>query len=122
MSVDSNTIIDSGIDPGIAGGKQMVEIPRSATSLHPDAGKTKALAATLGPEAAMTAAEVAAAFRMINRIVEATGQPALAKQRDRVRPTLERLGALDFAHSGHTTVLGRPGTLKRVASRLRAGR
>jgi alkylhydroperoxidase family enzyme len=120
--VDPIAIVDLGIDPGIAGGKELVELSRSATSLHPDAGTAKAVASTLGPEAAVTAAEVAAAFMMTNRIVEATGQPALAKQRERVRPTLERLGALDFAHSGHTTALERPGTLQRVARRLRTGR
>ncbi len=120
--VDPIAIVDQGIDSGIAGGKELVELSRSAASLHADAGTTKAVAAALGPEAAVTGAEVAAAFMMTNRIVEATGQPALANQRDRVRPTLERLGALDFAHSGHTTLLERPGTLKRVARRLRARR
>lgn len=120
--VDPVAIVDSGSDSGIEGGKELIELSRSATSLNPDAGTTKALAAALGPEAAVTAVEVAAGFMMTNRIVEATGQPALVKQRERMLPTLERLGALEFAHSGHTTVLEKPGTLKRVARRLRSGR
>ncbi|MGF1617209.1 MAG: hypothetical protein ACFCU2_05300 [Acidimicrobiia bacterium] len=120
--VDPIAIVDPGVEPGITGGKELIELSRSATSLHPDAGTAKKVAAALGPEAAVTAAEVAAAFMMINRIVEATGQPALEKQQERVRPTLERLGAMDFAHSGHTTVLEQPGTLQRVARKLRSRR
>jgi AhpD family alkylhydroperoxidase len=120
--VDPLAIVDQGTDAGIEGGRELIELSRSATSLNPDAGTTKAVAAVLGPEAAVTAVEVAAAFMMTNRIVEATGQPALVKQRERMLPTLERLGALEFAHSGHTTVLERPGTLKRVARKLRSGR
>ncbi len=120
--VDPVSIVDPGTDPGIEGGRELIELSRSATSLNPDAGTTKAVAAVLGPEEAVSAVEVAAAFMMTNRIVEATGQPALVKQRERMLPTLERLGALEFAHSEHTTVLEKPGTLKRVARRLRSGR
>ncbi len=121
-TIDPVAIVDPSTDPGIEGGRELIELSRSATSLNPETGTAKAVAAVLGPKAAMTAVEVAAGFMMTNRIVEATGQPALIMQRERMLPTLERLGAMDFAHSGHTTVLDRPGTLQRVAKRLRSRR
>lgn len=118
--VEPIAIVDPETDSGIPGGRELIALAQSAVSISPDPAPVARVAAVLGEEAAVTAAEVASAFMMINRIVEATGQPALTKQSERMQPALERLGAMDFPHSGLTTTLDKPGTLKRVASRLKA--
>jgi AhpD family alkylhydroperoxidase len=120
LTIDPVAIVDPALDPGIPGGRELIELSRSAVTSAPDPGLVTKVADALGPQAAVTAAEVASAFMMTNRIVEATGQPALRNQRDRMLPLLERLGATEFPHSGLTTVAEKPSTLKRVARRLRS--
>jgi AhpD family alkylhydroperoxidase len=120
FTVDPAAIVDPEVDSGITGGRELIALAQAAVSPNPDPDMVGKVASVLGEKAAATAAEVASAFMMTNRIVEATGQPALTKQRERMRPVLERLGAIDFPHSGLTTTLDQPGTLQRVARRLRA--
>jgi len=120
LTADPAAIVDPEVDSGIAGGRELIALAQSAVSPNPDPAMVGRVASVLGEEAAATAAEVASAFMMTNRIVEATGQPALTRQAERLRPVLECLGAIDFPHSGLTTTLDRPGTLQRVARRLRA--
>jgi AhpD family alkylhydroperoxidase len=120
FTVDPAAIVDPEVDSGIPGGRELIALAQSAVRTKPDSAMVGRVASVLGEEAAAIAAEVASAFMMTNRIVEATGQPALTKQRERMRPVLERLGAIDFPHSGLTTTLDQPGTLQRVARRLRA--
>jgi AhpD family alkylhydroperoxidase len=120
VTIDPVAIVDPETDSGIPGGRELIALAQSAVSANPDPATVAGVVSVLGEEAALTAAEVSSAFMMTNRIVEATGQPALTKQRERMRPVLERLGAMDFPHSGLTTTLDRPGTLQRVARRLRA--
>lgn len=61
----------------------------------------------LGRQAAATAAELAGAFAMTNRVMEATGQPVLSGQRQAMLPVLEELGALEFPHAGLTIDRGK---------------
>ncbi|HSF87314.1 MAG TPA: hypothetical protein VLG28_16875 [Acidimicrobiia bacterium] len=71
----------------------------------------------IGERAAMTAVEIAGAFSMTNRVMEATGQPVLTGHRQRMLPVLEQLGAVDFPHSDLTTERGR-NTWQRIRKRL----
>lgn len=118
--VDPVAIVDPETDSGIPGGRELITLAQSAVSSGPDPATVAKVAVVLGEEAAITAAEVASAFMATNRIVEATGQPALTNQRERMRPILERLGAMEFSHSGLTVTRERPGTLKRIARRLQS--
>ncbi len=101
--IDFAGIVDPRIDTGIVGGRELIGLARSATLPEPDAAATYAVVEVLGTEAAATAIEVAGAFEMTNRVVEATGQPVLRKERERAMPILEALGALSFPHSGLQT-------------------
>jgi hypothetical protein len=118
--VDSLAIVNPETDPGIPGGRELIALGQSALGAAPDPTTVARVGKVLGEEAAVTAAEVASAFMMVNRIVEATGQPVLTNQRERMRPILELLGAMEFPHSGLITVAEKPSTLKRVARRLRS--
>jgi AhpD family alkylhydroperoxidase len=118
--VDPVAIVDPEVDSAVQGGKELIALGHSAVSTNPDSATVGRVAAVLGEEAAVTAAGVASAFMMTNRIVEATGQPALTNQRERMRPILERLGAMDFPHSGLTISREKPPALQRVARRLRS--
>jgi alkylhydroperoxidase family enzyme len=120
--IDALGITDLSIDTGIEGAQELLALSRSAVSTSPDPGTVQAVAASLGPEAAVTAAEVAAGFMMINRLVEATGQPVLARQRENFMPILEPMGALAFPHSGLTVDRGKPRIITRIARKVRGRR
>lgn len=119
VTLQMGGIVDPDQDTGVKGGAQLVAMARSAVSPRPDPSTVTNLAREVGQPAAVTAAEVAACFMMINRIVEATGQPALTRQRERMRPLLSELGVLEFPHAGLTTERERPGMIRRVIRKLR---
>lgn len=105
--IDFHGIVDPKVDIGIPAGRELVALGRAASSPAPSVEAFRTLAAVVGTAPAVTAVEFAGAFSMTNRIMEATGQPVLANQRQRMLPILEQLGALDFPHSGLTTEVGR---------------
>lgn len=120
LSIDTRGIVDTSIDTAIPGSRQLIELSRSASTSEPDPSTLTDVAETLGEAAAVTAAEVASCFQMINRLVEMTGQPAMEKQRERMMPVIEPLGLLEFPHSGLTVAQQKPSLTKRVARKLRS--
>jgi alkylhydroperoxidase family enzyme len=120
--IDALGIADSSVDTRIEGAQELLALSRSAVSDNPDPGTVHAVAEVLGPEAAVTASEVAAGFMMINRLVEATGQPVLARQRELFMPVLEPLGAMAFPHSGMVVDREKPGIMTRIARKVRRSR
>lgn len=101
-------------------GKELIALGRSSTLADPDPGTVGKIADLLGAGPAVTAVELAAAFAMTNRVMEATGQPVLVNQRRQAHSVLEQLGALDFPHSGLTTERARRSTWRKVVERLRS--
>ncbi len=115
-SVDVAAIIDAAIDPGVPGGRHLIELARSALGTDPGPAAVHALASTLGLAAALTAVEAASAFSMVNRVMMATGQPSTAPKIARATPDLRILDAERF---NHTTVIPRQPSAKRLVGRLR---
>jgi hypothetical protein len=103
VTIDFAGFVDSTVDIGVPGCQELVSLGRSACLARPDPETVRAVSTVLGAPAAMTAVEIAGAFSMINRVMEATGQPVLVGHRQRMLPVLEQLGAVDFPHSGLTT-------------------
>lgn len=112
-------IVDDSIATGVIAGRELIELARSAVLTAPDPGATTALAATIGAEAAMTAVEVAGAFELTNRVVEATGLPAPKHSAERTLPVLEALGATAFPHARVTAARKPSPRWRRAARRLR---
>lgn len=102
VAIDVRGIVDPEHEIGVPGGQALVSLGRAAASIEPDPAATVRLVDALGPDAALTAVEVAAAFQLINRVMEATGQPSLVRQREIWSPELEALGASTFHGSGLT--------------------
>lgn len=117
-SVDHRAITRPEIDPGIEGGRELLSLAAEATKPAPDPKPLLTLADVIGPRAAVTALEVAASFVMTNRIIEATGQPVLVNQREKMMPQLEEIGADSFPHSGLTIQRDKPGLLTRIRRKL----
>lgn len=115
-SVDVAAIVDSGVDPGVPGGRQLIELGRSAlgASLGPSA--VHHVESELGLAAALTAVEVASAFSMVNRVMIATGQPNTAHKIAQATPDLRILDAERF---DHTPAMGRQPYAKRLVGRLK---
>jgi hypothetical protein len=124
IEIDVRGIVDPEIDTGIPGGRELLALGREAVRPTPTAAAaTIAVAGVIGPAAALAAVEQTGAFQMTNRAVEATGLPVLARQRERMMPELELLGALGFTGSSHT--IARPPSRKetllhRIERRLRS--
>lgn len=76
-TVDLRGVVDPGVDPGIAGGRELVEFVDAL--LGPDAGRLvqarAALVALLGYEGLLGASAIAANFSRNDRIANATGIP-----------------------------------------------
>ncbi|HEY5890248.1 MAG TPA: hypothetical protein VIW94_06080, partial [Acidimicrobiia bacterium] len=118
IEVDHRSIVDPDIDPGFEGGRQLIHLAVESTRISPRPIVLAELAEVIGPPAAVTAMEVAASFGMTNRIIEATGQPVLANQRDRMLPLLQDIGADQFPHSGLTVERKKPGFTTKLRRKL----
>ncbi|MDH3463755.1 MAG: hypothetical protein OEM32_09050, partial [Acidimicrobiia bacterium] len=103
-------------------GRELITVAVEATKPAPDPQTLLTLADVIGPQAAITALEVAASFVMTNRIIEATGQPVLTNQRERMMPLLEEIGADSFPHSGLTVQREKPDLLSRLRRKLTRSR
>ncbi len=114
MAVDIRGIVDPEVDSGVPAARELVRLAGQAGRAHPDPAAVEAVATAIGPEAAITAVEQAAAFQMTNRAVQATGLPVLRGQRERAWPELEILGATGFDRTDRTVEPER-----RLAARLR---
>lgn len=100
MRVDFRAIADPSVDPGIPGGCELIALAHTTTLADPDISLVEVVADAIGPQAAVTAIEVAAAFAMVNRVVEATGAPIAPQMLERSRPLLEQMGSTDFPGAG----------------------
>ena len=119
MPINVAGIVDRHVDTGVRGGRELVDLARSAVTPAPDGGSATTLAKVVGPEGAVTAVEVAGAFQMINRVVEATGLPVLPSHREQGRAALESIGANELPHSGLATAQRPTGLVWRLRKRLR---
>ena len=86
-------------DPGISAGKELVAVGRAAVGIDVDAGPVASVAAILGEQAAVYSAEVAGAFELLNRAVDAVGLRVGAASRIRMAETIEVLGLGAFPHA-----------------------
>jgi hypothetical protein len=87
-------------------------------SIDADPETVNAVQDLLGTEAAITAVEVASSFMMTTRIVEATGQPVLRGQSERMAPLLEAIGAAEFPHAGLAIDRDKPGLAHRLLKKV----
>ena len=72
-TIDLAGIADPTVDVGVAGGRELVAMARSAAARLPDASTAERVARALSPAAAVDAAAVAGAFELYNRVVDAGG-------------------------------------------------
>jgi hypothetical protein len=101
LQVDIESIVDPAVDPGVAGGRALIALGREAAKPSPSVDVLEATASEIGDAAAVTAAEIVATFEMINRAMEATGQPVVRSRVESAMPALRRLGADQFPHAKH---------------------
>lgn len=119
IRINFDAFVDPGLDPGLSGGRELIALGRAAAAVKPDPEATVAVAGAIGPDAAITAVEVAAAFAMTNRIVEATGIPAIVNQVERLGQLAQRLGIDRFSHSVVTRERRRPSKFRKALHRVR---
>ena len=100
-TIDLAAIVDSGVELGIPGGRELIAIARAAAGKAVDSAPIEALAQVVGPEPAVRAAAVAGAFELYNRIVDATGLPVGRASRAQSADTIEVLGLDAFPHARH---------------------
>lgn len=101
IDVDLAGLVDPTVASGIQGGVQLAALARASAGTD-DGAAVAAVASVLGSEAAVTAACAAGAFQMTNRVVEACGVPALARQAERSAADLAELGVMGFAGASRT--------------------
>lgn len=99
--LDLAAIIAPDAEPGIVGGRELINLGKASTGAIPDHTAVAAVAATLGPGPALKAACVGGAFEIYNRVVDATGLPVGAQTRRELAPIIDTLGLEAFPHAGH---------------------
>jgi len=98
QSVDLRSVTDRTIDPGIAGGAELVDLV-DAVLLRGDAAAARtAVLDALGSEALVDAAGVIGNFQMMNRVAEGTGMPVGSGSLARTEALRSRLGLDRFRH------------------------
>ena len=98
--VDLTAIVLPDADPGILGGRELINLGKASVGTSPDGAAVAAIAASVGPEPAFKAACVAGAFEIYNRVVDATGLPVGAQTREDLAPIIDALGLEAFPHAG----------------------
>lgn len=106
------SIVDDRIDSGVPGGKRLIRLGRSAAATNRSQPAVQPVAEDLGPAQAVTAIELVAGFEMVNRAMEATGQPVDPRKVELTLPALRKLGAHEFPHAAH--VMPREGRTERL--------
>lgn len=101
QSLDLTAIVTPGSEPGIPGGRRLIDLGHASTGTASDGTTVTALAAELGAEPALKAACVAGAFEIYNRVVDATGLPIGSKARQGLAPIIDALGLDAFPHAAH---------------------
>ncbi len=101
QDLDLTAIVTPGAEPGIPGGRELVDVGRASVGTAPDGAAVGAVAAVLGPRPALKAACVAGAFEIYNRVVDATGLPTGAAMRRELASTIDVLELGRFPHAGH---------------------
>ena len=93
-SVELRAITDRGIDSGIPGGAELLDLVDATISGDETAANRSrdAVVQTLGPAALVDAAGVIGNFEMMNRIADATGMPVGMGSRRRNADVIEALG------------------------------
>jgi len=97
--VDLRPIAGGDGEPGLPGGRELVELGRAVRGNGDGAHLYEALAAKIGREAATDAAAVAANFEIMNRVVDAVGLPVGTHRRQQAAPIIEALGLNRFPHA-----------------------
>lgn len=100
-TVDLRAVADPTRDSGLPGGAALAALARTATATRPNAAPATALAASIGPAAAIDAAAVAAAFESFNRVVDGTGLPVGKAARRDQADIIEQLELDRFPHARH---------------------
>jgi hypothetical protein len=98
-TVDLRAIADPTIDAGLPGSKPLAHLARRSLGRTPDATATIAVAESIGEDAAVNAAAVAAAFELFNRVVDGTGLPVGTASRRNQAADIETLGLDRFPHA-----------------------
>ena len=101
QDLDLAAIVAPGAEPGIPGGRELVDLGLASVGTTSDGSAVAALAAVLGPRPALKAACVAGAFEIYNRVVDATGLPTGAAMRRELASIIDTLGLGGFPHAGH---------------------
>ena len=99
--LDLAAIVTPGSEPGIAGGRRLIDLGRASIGTATDGTTVAAIAAELGVEPALKAACVAGAFEIYNRVVDATGLPMGPRARQELAPIIDALGLDAFPHAAH---------------------
>jgi hypothetical protein len=99
--LDIGTIVTPGADPGIPGGRELVDLGVASVGTTRDDSAVAAVAAILGPRPALKAACVAGAFEIYNRVVDATGLPTAAAMRRELKSLVDTLDLGGFPHAAH---------------------
>ena len=99
--LDLAAILTPGADPGIPGGRELVDLGMASVGTASDGSAVAAVAAVLGPTPALKAACVAGAFEIYNRVVDATGLPTGPAMRRELEVVIDTLELSGFPHAGH---------------------
>lgn len=101
QDLDLAAIVTPGADPGLAAGRQLIDLGLASVGTAPDGTAVAGVAAVLGPGPALKAACVAGAFEIYNRVVDATGLPTGPAMRRDLASIIDVLGLDGFPHADH---------------------
>ena len=93
-------IVTPAADPGLAAGRELINLGLSSVSTASNGSTVAAVAAVLGPGPALKAACVAGAFEIYNRVVDATGLPTGPAMRRDLASIIDVLDLNGFPHAG----------------------
>lgn len=90
--LDENSLIDPAVDPGIPGGRELLNLDDALLDGGDAVAARDAVLGVLGPAGLHDAAAVFGNFEMMNRVAEATGIPVAPAALARDAGTISRLG------------------------------
>jgi hypothetical protein len=99
--VDVRAIATSCHDSGVEGGAEHIALGRAVVEPDPESAVSAAVESALGRAAAADAAGIAAAFELLNRVVDAAGLPIGPGTRKNLAHLVDALDLGRFPHAGH---------------------